>query len=288
MARPTCLYCGAAMPEGDALAAPPAAAPVPAPVPVPVPATDARALLVLDLRRADAAVVADALEVSPYDARQRVGSGGWQLHRALPQPQADEEADRLTRAGLAVRIVPAAEAAARGRVLAVRGGSGEDGLVLHTDEGPVRVKGDGLLLIVRGPITREYQTSPVVKRTRTATLEGGHRIHLHRSDDPRPLELDPLAFDFGAAVLPSLSSLLTILGWLEAAAPTTPVDDGFRRLTPALAPARAEGVGRLSAAEALRAPRRSSAHEAPLVLDNVEQFRAYSAWRAAVEPRPSS
>jgi hypothetical protein len=278
MARPTCLYCGEPLPEAAAAAL--------APPEPPPPAVADRALLVLDLRGADASVLADALGLSLYDARQRVSGVGWQLHRALPQAQADEEAVRLARAGLAVRVVPPAEAAARSRPLAVRGGEGGSGLVLHTEEGSLGVTPGALFLIVRGPITREYQTSSDVKRVRTATLEGGHRIHLHRAADPRPLEIDPLSFDFGDAVLPSLSSLLTILDWLEQAAPGTPIDDGFRRLTPALAPARAEGTGRLGAADALRAPRRGSPHEGPLVLDNVEQFRAYSAWRAAVELPP--
>jgi len=276
MARPTCLYCGEPLPGGEALAAPPP--------PEPPPAAGDRALLVLDLRGADERVVAEALGLSPFDARQRVSAGGYQLHRALPPERADAESERLARAGLAVRVVPAAEAAARGRPLAVRGGGDGDGLVLKTEEGPLRLGPGDLFLVVRGPITREYQTNPEVKRVRTATLEGGHRIHLHRASDPRPLEVDPLAFDFADAVLPSLSSLLTILDWLERAAPGTPIDDGFRRLTPALAPARAEVSGRLGAAEALRTPRGASS-VGPLVLDNVEQFRAYSAWRAAIELR---
>lgn len=281
MARPTCLYCGEPLPE-----APEAAA---AAAPEPPPADDGRALVLLDLRGADVLAVADVLGLSSYEAGQRVSGGGWQLHRVLPLAQAEEEAGRLRAAGLAVLTVPGAEAAARARPLPVRGGGdGADGLRLRTDEGSLLVQPGALFLIVRGPITREYQTATNVKRVRTATLEGGHRIHLHRRDDPRPLELDSLAFDFGDAALPSLSSLLTLLTWLEEAAPQTPVDDGFRRFTPALAPARADGAGRLGAADALRAPRRGSPQDGPLVLDNVEQFRAYSGWRAAVELRSGS
>ena len=279
LARPTCLYCGALLP-----AEAPSAAPAP---PEPEPADAGRALLVVDLRGADVDRVARTLGVSAYDARQRVNGGGWQLHRVLPPEQADEEAARLTSAGLRARVVPGTEAASRTRPLAVRGGDGGDGLAVRTDEGLLRVEPGALFLIVRGPITREYQTGTNVKRVRTATLEGGHRIHLHRRDDPRPLELDTLLFDFGDAALFSMSSLLTLLEWLEQAAPGTPVDDGFRRLTPALAPTKAEGAGRLSAADALRAPRRGTPHDGPLVLDNVEQFRVYSGWRAAVELRSS-
>ncbi|HET9316458.1 MAG TPA: hypothetical protein VFQ51_12765 [Vicinamibacteria bacterium] len=279
MARPTCLYCGAPLPEAE---------PAPAPAPEPPPADDGRALVLLDLRGADVPAVSEVLGLSTYEARQRVSGGGWQLHRVLPHARAEEEAGRLSAAGLAVLTVPAAEAAARARPLQVRGGDGAHGLRLRTDEGSLLVQPDALFLIVRGPITREYQTATDLKRVRSATLEGGHRIHLHRHDDPRPLELDSLAFDFGDAALPSLSSLLTLMTWLEEEAPRTPVDEGFRRFTPALAPARADAVGRLQAADALRAPRRGSHQDGPLVLDNVEQFRAYSGWRAAIELRSSS
>jgi hypothetical protein len=57
------------------------------------------------------------------------------------------------------------------------------------------------------------------------------------------------------------------------------VDDEFRRLPPALAPAAPSG-GALGMVETLRAPRAS---DAPLVLDNLAQFRFYSAWRGLVE-----
>jgi hypothetical protein len=277
MARPTCLYCGALLPEAAA------AAPVPASSPPPV---LARALLILDLRAVEPARLADALGVGSYDAAQRVRAGGYQVHRALPPAEAEVEAARIERAGVPVVLIPAEEAAARAGPLLVRGGACEgDALALSTDEGARRVTGADVFLVVRGPITRAYQTAQDVRRVRTATLEGGHRLHLHRHDDPRPLELDPLAFDFGDVPPTSLSSLLTLLGWLEQVAPLAPADDGFRRLTAALAPARPESKGRLTAAEALRAARTSGAGGSPLVLDNVEQFRAYSAWRAAVEAR---
>ena len=111
---------------------------------------------------------------------------------------------------------------------------------------------------------------------RIATLEPGHRFHLHRRDDPRPLELDPAAFDFGLASLAE-SSLLLLSSWIEKAAAGVPVDDRFRREAPALAPAAPEGGG-IAVALGGAAPRRKD--EESQVLDNLEQFRFYSAWRA--------
>ena len=56
---------------------------------------------------------------------------------------------------------------------------------VRTGEGAVRVEASRLLLVVRGPIARQYQTSQEVKRTRIATLEAEIR-HLHaRLPTPR-------------------------------------------------------------------------------------------------------
>lgn len=275
--RPTCLYCGAPL-EG----APGAAlAVVPAVPPPPPPAGD-RDQVVLDLRAADPVRLAEALGVAAFDARQRATAGGWQLHRALPPAEAEAEAARLTAAGLTAVVVPAQEAAERGQALVAHGGRAEaDALALLSDEGPLRVRGADVFLVVRGPIAREYQPGAEVRRVRTATLEGSHRLHLHRLSTPRPVEIDPLSFDFGDEPLTSLSSLLTVLEWIAAVAPSAATDEGFRRLTPALGPSAGSGTGRLAAADALAVGGR----DGPQALDNVRQFRAYSAWRAAVELR---
>ncbi|MET0554615.1 MAG: hypothetical protein ABW221_16350 [Vicinamibacteria bacterium] len=273
--RATCLYCGAPLPGAT-----PAAVAAPATAPPPGPVAD-RAVVVLDLRGVEAERLADALGLAVYEARQRAMAGGYQMHKALPAREAESEAARLTAAGLRALVVPPAEAAERGRPLVAHGGRREPGaLALQTDEGTVTVSGTDVFLVVRGPITREYQPGTKVRRVRTATLEGSHRLHLHRHSARRPLEIDPLAFDFGDEPLSSLSSLLTVLEWVAAVAPQAPTDDGFRRLTPALGPSVATGGGRLSAVSALGV---AGARDAPQPLDNLTQFRGYSAWRAAVE-----
>ena len=274
--RSTCLYCGTPLPgrTPGALAVPPA----------PPPPVADRAVVVLDLRQVDAERLADALWLAPYDARQRATTGGYQMHRALPEREAEAEAERLGAAGLVAIVVPAEEAAERGRPVLVHGGGPQpEALALQTAEGPLLLRGPDVFIVVRGPIAREYQPGAEVRRVRTATLEGGHRLHLHRRSSLRPLEVDPLAFDFGEEPQTSLSSLLTVLEWIADLAPAAPTDDGFRRLTPALGPSEGPGGGRLAAAAALDAAR--GLREGPQPLDNVGQFRAYSAWRAAVELR---
>ena len=273
--RPTCLYCGALLP--GAAAGPLEATP---PVLPPGPVAD-RAMVVLDLRAADADRLAAALGLAPYEARQRATAGGYQAHKALPAQEAEAEAARLAAAGLVALLVPPEEFAERGRPLVAQGGRRQpDALVLQTGEGPATLRGADVFLVVRGPITREYPPGAEIRRVRTATLEGSHRLHLHRRSSRRPLEIDPLAFDFGDEPLMSLSSLLTVLEWIASVAPGAPTDDGFRRLTPALGPSAAAGGGRLAAVFALGA---AGAREGPQPLDNLMQFRGYSAWRAAVE-----
>jgi hypothetical protein len=263
-------------------AATPSTVVAPAPTPPPGPVAD-RAVVVLDLRAADADRVAAALGLALYEARQRARVGGYQLHRTLPAREAEAEAARLTAAGLLALVVPPAEAAERGRPLVAQGGRRQpEAIALQTADGPVTLRGADVFLVVRGPITREYQPGTVVRRVRTATLEGSHRLHLHRRSSPRPLEIDPLAFDFGDEPLTSLSSLLTVLEWIAAVAPEVPTDDGFRRLTPALGPSAAAGGGRLAAVSALGV---AGWRDGPQPLDNLTQFRGYSAWRAAVELR---
>jgi hypothetical protein len=112
-------------------------------------------------------------------------------------------------------------------------------------------------------------------------LDQGYRFHLHRREDPRPLELDPAAFDFG---LPSLteSSLLLLASWVEKAAEGVPVDEAFRREAPALGPAAPETSG---IAAALHGPADTRKEDAAQVLDNLEQFRFYSAWRGCAARR---
>jgi hypothetical protein len=115
-----------------------------------------------------------------------------------------------------------------------------------------------------------------------ATLGPGYRFHLHRRREPRPLELDPGAFEFGAAAGLADSSEQRLIAWLATLTTGVPVDDSFERQTPALAPAEPPG-GPLSALEALGRP--SSRHQAPTsqILDNLAQFRFYSAWRGLLE-----
>jgi hypothetical protein len=280
MARATCLYCGALLPA-PAVAA--SAAPEPEPEPAAsLPAT--RALLILDLEQTEPERLASALGLTDLEARQRVTRGGFHLHRLGPPEEMEPEARRLTASGLRAEVLAEAEVRTALNPRLARGGRRRpEGLELELSRGPQRVGPGELLLVVEGPITREYQTHQDVRRVRAASLAPGYRFHLHLRGEPRPLELDPGGFDFGGARESPSSSMLELQGWLAQLTASVPRDDSFRRVLPALGPAGPSQGGLLSAADALRAQIPEEGHA--LVLDNLPQFRFYSAWRATLERR---
>src|SRR2546428_1323264 len=271
---PRCVYCGAEAPR-TAADAPPE-----------VPTEPSSRLLVLaQTGDADPEALARALGLAAADAAHRVRRGGWQLLRIAEPAAAREQVARLGEAGLVAVLVPEAEVRLSARPVVALGGewTGHE-MSLRTTEGSMRVESSHLVLAVQGPIAREYQTSQEVKRARTATLESGYRFHLHRQGVARPVELDPGAFDFGSRASRA-SSLLQLSAWVHDLTRGLPVDDAFRRLPPELGVAESAATGPLAAADALGA-RAAVRGEAALVLDNLRQFRFYSAWRAAVERHP--
>jgi len=267
VARPRCLYCGAELPP-ESVAAAAAQTAEEAPLP-----TGDRVLLILELSGADPQAVAQVLALSAFEAGQRCRRGGFELVKLAAVAEAETWAEGARAAGLGVFFVPEAEARVPPRL--VLGGTFADGVFqLRVDEGRVQVTRDDLLLVVRGPIVRQYQTELKRTKFRTASLQDGYLFHLHRKEEPPGLELDP--GNFGFEVPPAAGALLEMSVWLDALG--APTDDTFRRLTPALAPAGQTASGVLASARALARPE----GEGPLVLDNVEQFRFYSSWRAAV------
>jgi hypothetical protein len=283
VARAACLYCGAALISAD-VPAQAAAEPAFAAPPPPAAPGAGRELVVVDLAGAGTGALVDALAVSPYEASLLVRRGGLHLHRACEPDAARTEATRLAGRGLRVVRVPESEARVRPR-RAVGGERLGDRLVLRTEEGLVEVRRGDVLLVVRGSIVREYQPSDRRRKVSTARLEEGYRVHLHLAsrgggDLPRPVECDAASFEFGFSV--TGSARLELDAWVDAVAGGAARDDGFRRLPPALAPAAPEPRSALSAAGSLRGGRDG---DAPVVLDNAEQFRFYSGWRAAVERR---
>jgi len=221
-----------------------------------------------------------ALGISPYEARQCAKGGGYHLQRVAAAADAEAYRERLAAQGItAFTFDETTVRAAADPELAQGGRFDGHALTVRTPAGAIDIAGDDLLLVVKGPITREPPPMESLRWSRTATLEPGFRFHLHRIDRPRPLEIDPAAFDLGANRA-GFSSLLEIAGWVAALA--APVDDGFRRVSPALAPIAPAAVG---APVPLQDALRAATARPGVTLDNIAQFRFYSAWRGAVERR---
>jgi hypothetical protein len=234
----------------------------------------------------EARALREALGLAAFEAGQWARAGALRLLRTVPAAEAEAEEARLRRSGLPAWALPASEVAAASRPVLARGGRLLEGhLDLGLGEGRVRVSGADLLVVVQGPIARQYQAVGGWRRLRAAGLEPGHRVHLHRRDALSPVELDPAAFDFGRDA-GGASASLRLARWLGELSSGIPVDDGFRRVPPALGPSVAED-GATDAADALRRRPRGSGRrgEERVVLDNLGQFRAYSAWRGVLERR---
>jgi len=242
---------------------------------------------VVDLAGATGASLERGLGLSAYEAGMLARRGGWRLHGAFDESSAERERERLLGEGLVIETV--SEAAARVRpVMAFGGERGETRVWLRTDEGDVTLAGEDLLLVVRGPIAREYQPTDRRRRLGAGSPEGGYRVHLHRRFQPRPVEIDPGNFEF--AFTPTGSSRLEIEAWLSALGDDVPQDDTFRQIPPALGVAEPEPRTALSAVGELgkTGPTVHGKSGEMVILDNVAQFRFYSGWRAAIARRRST
>jgi hypothetical protein len=297
-AQPRCVYCGGELPAEAVQAAAAARAaleaewaregatstPAPATAGAPDTPTPPRVLLVLEIASADEGALARALSLSAFEAAQRRRRGGPDLHRILPAALAAEEAARLRAQGLEVLEIAEDEVRRAEPVTITRGSAETDALALEGDEGPLRLVEADLFLVVRGVITREYQSTPEARlQRRMATLDPGYRVHLHRRGDVRPVELDPAALDFGPGGAPS-GAQLQVTRWIDRLFPGVPRDDSFRVVIPALAPAAPVARSHAAAAAALARP----GPQRRAVLDNLAQFRFHSAWRGAARRLRSS
>jgi hypothetical protein len=280
VARRQCVYCGADVsPDTRDRRAGPRKEHAAPPDAIPETPRPERALVVVALEGVDPARLPAAFGISPYEARQWARRGGYHLQRVAAPADAAAYRERLAVEGITAFTFDEASVRAAAEPEPALGGR-FDGQALHvrTPGGSIDVAGADLLLVVKGPITREHLPMEGHRWARTATLDPGFRFHLHRRDPPRPVEIDPATFDLGAHRARE-SSLLEIAGWITALAAAVPVDDGFRRISPALSLA-APATG---PAARLEDALRTSAARPPAVLDNVAQFRFYSGWRGATE-----
>lgn len=276
----------------------------------PEPRVEPRVVFALDLSAAEPGAVAAALGVSLYEAGQRCRRSGPQLLRVGPPPTSAEQAS-LSAAGARWRLLPENDVRTASRPLQALGGTWIQGRlrlrVLRADT--LEIAPGTLLMGARATLQRQRETEPSVAHsangrgagsswsltgrapagawrrglpTREPGLEPAHRLHLHRRDDPRPIELDPGDFEFGDQVPVPGAPLLALLDWTERLLAGAPLDDGFKWLAPVMAPSNPE-TGAMGVRAALGQRSASAAARAVRVHDNLEQFRFYSAWRGLFE-----
>jgi len=277
---PRCLYCGAPLP---AVAQPePPPAPLDGPAEAAAPPDGGRLLLVVDVAGTEAARLARALPLGSYEAELLARRGGFHLQRLVDAATARAEAQRLAAEGVAVLLVPEAEA----RTKPLRALSGEwtpSGLRLRTAAGPLALAPGSLQLVVSGEVVREYQPSYERRRESTRALPRW-LVHLHRRGETAAVEIDPAILGVDGSL--TGSARLEVAAWVEALAQDAPRDDGFRLLPPALAPAEPDPAqSAVAASAALSRGTGPGGREPRQLLDNLAQFRFYSAWRGAVERR---
>jgi hypothetical protein len=305
MARAKCAYCGAALPsetlaeaaqsaqkilQSKTLAGLEAAATVLG--------NDAqpRRYVIVDTTAASVELMAEACAVSVWEARQWQAGSRYRLFRISTEPADGPLESGLKGKGLTPLVVPD-ETIARARnpipLESIDAISSPAQCTLREDPeaAPSRreLREENLILIVSASIKRQRMKEESTPRVRAETrLEDAWLIHLHLQGESRPWEIDPRRTAYeGPGPASAFMRTLELVRRLSASAPH---DEGFRNVVPALSP----GVDPRRDLDGLGPPSKKKSKEPKVVvLDNVAQFREYSAWRGAVEaaqrrPGPTS
>lgn len=294
MARPTCVYCGAALPKGTVEEAALAAQRVlesktliglETAAKGADSARPARRYLVIDTTGASAEALARACSISAWEARLWQAASRYRLLRISDEPPDGPTESELRGNGVTPVVIPE-DVVARARrpmtvetldlsVTPLRGHLVEDPEAAVV---PRDLPEDEIVLIVSAPIKREKVRDAAISRVRQdRRLDDGYLVHLHFREESRPWEIDPRRTGYqgpGPA-----SAHMRTLELVRRLAVNTSHDEGFKNLVPALAP----GVDPRTELPGMKDARSAGKEPKTVILDNVAQFREYSAWRAAVE-----
>ena len=293
MARARCVYCGAALPAEALEEATRAAQKV-------LQSTDlaslgavsqgfgrepaARRYVVLDTSAAPVDVIAEACSVSAWEARQWQAASRYRLIKVSTEPENGPLESALREKGLDPIVLPEAVVMrSRSPVLleSIDPVADPPRCTFRDlpEAAPSRreMRPAELTLIVSAPIKRQRLKDQVPARAE-ARLEDAWLVHLHLKGEPRPLEIDPLRTVYEGAGL--ASAYMSTLEFVRRMAAHAPHDEAFRNIVPALSP----GLDPLRDLDVLGAGAKKKDKEPKVVmLDNVAQFREYSAWRGALE-----
>lgn len=245
-----------------------------------------RRYLVIDTAAASVQTLAEACSVSVWEARQWQTASRYRLVKVSAEPADGPLESGLKEKGLDLFVVPE-ETVARSRnpilLESIDISSTPAQCTLRDDaEGPAsrrELSEPDIALIVSASIRREKVKDQTSLRIRSETrLEDAWLVHLHLRSQTRPWEIDPRRTGYkGVGLASAHMSTVELVRRLSAGAPH---DEAFKNIVPALSP----GVDEQNEPTSLKTTPKPTGKEPKLVvLDNVAQFREYSAWRGALE-----
>lgn len=295
MARANCVYCGAALSgeavEGAALAARRVLQSkdllnLEAAANALVLEQPPRRYVIIDTTTASVERLALACSVSVWEARQWQAASRYRLLKISTEPPDGPWESGLKEKGLIPLVVPD-DTIARSRnpilLESIDPNASPAQCTVREDPeaAPSRreLREQDLTLIVSASIRRERMKDHASTRVRPDTrLEDAWLIHLHLKGELRPWEVDPLRTSYEGAGL--ASAFMRTLELVRRLSSIAPHDESFRNVVPALSP----GADPLRDLEALApAAKKKGKEPKVVVLDNVAQFREYSAWRGAIQ-----
>ena len=245
-----------------------------------------RRYVVIDTTAAAVEAIAEACGVSPWEARQWQAASRYRLVKVSTEPADGPLESGLRAKGLRVLIVPD-ETVVRSRnpipleSIDPLADPAQCTVREDPEAAPLRraLREQDLALIVSAPIKRERVKDETARRTPKDTrLEDAWLVHLHIRGEARPWEIDPLRTAYeGVGFASAYMRTLELVRRLQAFAPH---DDAFKNVVPALSPGADPLIGLESFASTSK---KKSKEPKVVVLDNVAQFREYSAWRGAIE-----
>jgi len=294
MARGTCVYCGAPLPEEVREAA--ASAAQRALQSTTLAGLESAAMghdherqkryIVVETTAQPAEVLAEACAMSVWDARQWQAASRFRLLRVMPEAQLSEPLSDLRAKGLNPLVV-SGDAVARARSPIPIESIDISALPLQCTlreepEGAVSRKElpePEIALIISAPIKRERQKELRSRIRQDTRLEEAWLVHVHFRNESRPWEIDPRRTAYEG---PGLASAhMRTLELVRRLSTVAPFDEAFKNIVPALSPG-AVPSNELAGLQGGGAKARDKEPKT-VVLDNVTQFREYSAWRGALE-----
>jgi len=299
MARANCVYCGAALSAEAQAAAAQTARKVLQTRDIANLEAVARAAgreqpskryVVVDTAATSVEAIANACGISLWEARQWQTASRYRLVKVSTEPVDGPLETGLRAKGLRVLVVPE-ETVARSRnpipVESIDPSLSPAPCTIREDpEAPparTALQEPDLALILSATIRRERVQDQTVRRAPTDTrLEDAWLVHFHFRGGGRPWEIDPRKTTYEGAGL--ASAYMRTPDLVRRLQTIVPHDETFKNIVPALS----QGADPLGGLQNLASPTENKKSKEPrlVILDNVAQFREYSAWRGAVEIAP--